>query len=58
MDRGAWQATVHGVAKNQTGLSDRAHAWVHFGATAVGVPLGSCAQDSIAQERAVLGSSF
>ena len=20
MDRGAWQATVHGVAKNQTGL--------------------------------------
>ena len=22
MDRGAWQATVHGVAENQTGLSD------------------------------------
>ena len=22
MDRGAWQATVHGVAKNQTRLSD------------------------------------
>ena len=22
MDRGAWQATVHGVAKSQTGLSD------------------------------------
>ena len=22
MDRGAWQATVHGVAKNRTGLSD------------------------------------
>ena len=22
MDRGAWQAIVHGVAKNQTGLSD------------------------------------
>ena len=22
MDRGAWQATVHGVTKNQTGLSD------------------------------------
>ena len=21
-DRGAWQATVHGVAKSQTGLSD------------------------------------
>ena len=22
MDRGAWQATVHGVAKNHTGLSN------------------------------------
>ena len=22
MERGAWQATVHGVAKSQTGLSD------------------------------------
>ena len=22
MDRGAWQATVHGIAKSQTGLSD------------------------------------
>ena len=22
MDRGAWQATVHGVAESQTGLSD------------------------------------
>ena len=22
MDRGTWQATVHGVAKNQTGLSN------------------------------------
>ena len=22
MDRGAWWATVHGVTKNQTGLSD------------------------------------
>ena len=22
MDRGAWQATVHGVAKSRTGLSD------------------------------------
>ena len=25
MDRGAWQATVHGVAKSQTWLSDWAH---------------------------------
>ena len=27
MDRGAWQATVHGAAKNQTRLSD----WAHMG---------------------------
>ena len=26
IDRGAWQATVHGVAKSQTGLSNLAHA--------------------------------
>ena len=25
MDRGAWQATVHGVTKSQTRLSNRAH---------------------------------
>ena len=25
MDRGAWWATVHGVAKSQTRLSDKAH---------------------------------
>ena len=25
MDRGAWRATVHGVTKSPTGLSDRAH---------------------------------
>ena len=25
MDRGAWQATVHGVTKRQTELSDSAH---------------------------------
>ena len=28
MVRGAWRATVHGVAKNQTGLKQlSAHAW-------------------------------
>ena len=27
MDRGAWQATVHGVAKSQTQLSDLAHIY-------------------------------
>ena len=25
MDKGAWQATVHGVAETQTGLSTHAH---------------------------------
>ena len=25
MDREAWQATVHGVAKGRTGLSDQVH---------------------------------
>ena len=27
MDRGAWQATVHGVAKSQTELSTHAQLW-------------------------------
>ena len=30
MDRGAWQAIVHGVAKNHTQLSNRAHAHTHI----------------------------
>ena len=29
MDRGVWQATVHGVSKSQTQLSDQ-HVRVHF----------------------------
>ena len=29
MDKGAWWATVHGVAKNQIGLSARARAHTH-----------------------------
>ena len=28
MDRGAWQATVHGVAQSQTRLSAHAHTWL------------------------------
>ena len=28
MDRGAWRATVHGVAQSQTQLSNEAQAWV------------------------------
>ena len=28
MDRGAWQATVHGVAKSQTRLND-SHLYIH-----------------------------
>ena len=31
MDRGAWQATVHGVAKSQTPLSDEAHSTHRIG---------------------------
>ena len=31
MDRGAWQATVHGVAESQTRLSDqRFHTFTFF----------------------------
>ena len=32
MDRGAWRATVHGVTKRQTGLSDLAqqHGTISF----------------------------
>ena len=29
MDRGAWQAIVHGVAKSQTRLSDYTHTHTH-----------------------------
>ena len=28
MDRGTWQATVHGVAKSQTGLSDFHYTYI------------------------------
>ena len=30
MDRGAWQAAVHGVTKSQTRLSDYAHFSIKF----------------------------
>ena len=30
MDRGAWRAIVHGVAKSQTQLSDLAHAYLEL----------------------------
>ena len=31
MDRGAWRATVHGVRKHRTHLSDKAHtAYTHI----------------------------
>ena len=29
MDRGAWFATVHGVAKSQTRLSAHSHTYTH-----------------------------
>ena len=31
MDRGTWQATVHGVAKSRTWLNDRGHNNKHYG---------------------------
>ena len=31
MDRGAWRATVHGVAKSRTRLSDFTHSLTHSG---------------------------
>ena len=30
MDRGAWQATVHGVTKSQTRLSDFTHTYIYL----------------------------
>ena len=30
MDRGAWQATVHGVAKSRTSLTARVHTHTHI----------------------------
>ena len=30
MDKGAWQAMVHGVTKNQRGLSDQHFHFFHF----------------------------
>ena len=46
MDRGCWGATVHGVTKSQTQLSDQAqHACTHTHAHNVTIPtpLGQCA---------------
>ena len=28
MNRGAWQATVHGITKNQTQLNDQTHTFL------------------------------
>ena len=30
MDRGTWQATVHGIAKSQARLSEHIHTQVHI----------------------------
>ena len=44
MDRGAWQATVHGVAKSLTGLSDTTQHQVfrYWAAAATAKSLQSC----------------
>ena len=44
MDRGAWQATVHGVAKSQTRLSDFAFTF-HFHAMEKEMATHSCVLD-------------
>ena len=33
MDRGAWRATVHGVAKSRTQLSNQAHSTTSLSST-------------------------
>ena len=33
MDRGAWWATVHGIAKSRTCLSNPAHTHIHINST-------------------------
>ena len=38
MDRGAWWATVHGVAKSQTQLSDQAQTVAHQAPPSMGFP--------------------
>ena len=42
MDRGAWQATAHGVAKSQTWLSDCTHTRTHTHTHTHTVPLQCC----------------
>ena len=44
MDRGAWQATIHGVEKNLTGLSDSTRMQADTGFLQKDLPLG-CTQD-------------
>ena len=52
MDRGAWQATIHGAAKSQTGLSDgraREQEYLHDGnwqMTGIKHPLPPLARES------------
>ena len=42
MDRGAWQATVHGLAKSETRLRDRAHKYYEF----TGIQIRGCYGES------------
>ena len=52
LDRGAWQGAVHGVAKSQTCLSDRAHMLV---AAELGLEPTGCTQSPAVQGAPVSG---
>ena len=60
MDRGPWWATVHGVAKSQTQLSERAHtqslAHLSLPSTAEEVSLSTCTLDFIPSHLLRVGS--
>ena len=63
MDKGAWQATVHGVAKNQTQLSDEHTHTYHYSLVVKNLPVMKVIQvqslsweDSLEQEMATHSS--
>ena len=46
MDRGAWWATVHGVAKSRTPLSDFTFTFTFIGHMIWGFPCGTAGKES------------
>ena len=52
MDRGAWRATIHGVAKSRTLLSDFTHTHTHTHTHIIlGFPCGSAGKESACNVR-------